>query len=156
MPTSGLASVVTLDVLSLSSSLSSLPLQALNNSRNRQRESVSENHKVLFARSTRFSLSNPSSMAPTPSSAKLPEYLKTLEPFFLLSPEKLKAITQEFQEEYAGGLAAYGQDMAMVPSFVTGVPDGTETGSVTLESREIYADAFRSTFLALDLGGTNL
>ncbi|KII95964.1 hypothetical protein PLICRDRAFT_34922 [Plicaturopsis crispa FD-325 SS-3] len=38
------------------------------------------------------------------------------------------------------GLSSYNHPMAMIPSFVTGVPNGTETG----------------TFLALDLGGTNL
>lgn len=68
-------------------------------------------------------------MAPT-QSANLPEYLKTLEPFFLLSPDKLRAITREFEEEFSQGLAEYGKDMAMVPSFVTGVPNGSEVGSV--------------------------
>lgn len=64
----------------------------------------------------------------------------SFEPFFLLTPEHLKEIVAEFRQEFAEGLSRYGCDVAMVPSFVTGVPDGTETG----------------TFLALDLGGTNL
>jgi len=38
------------------------------------------------------------------------------------------------------GITAYNHPMAMIPTFVTGTPDGTEKG----------------TFLALDLGGTNL
>ncbi|KAK4689767.1 hexokinase, partial [Tremellales sp. Uapishka_1] len=70
----------------------------------------------------------------------LPEILSTFEPSFLLKDEKLKDIVKHFRGEMEGGLAAYGKDVAMVPSFVTGVPDGSEEG----------------TFLALDLGGTNL
>ncbi|KAJ3807884.1 hypothetical protein F5876DRAFT_47169 [Lentinula aff. lateritia] len=59
---------------------------------------------------------------------------------FTLHPAILTDLTSAFVAEFEGGLRRYGADMAMVPSFVTGVPDGTETG----------------TFLALDLGGTNL
>ncbi|KAJ3759192.1 hypothetical protein EV360DRAFT_42333 [Lentinula raphanica] len=57
-----------------------------------------------------------------------------------LEPALLTKLTKAFLEEINVGLGRYGEDMAMVPSFVTGVPDGSETG----------------TFLALDLGGTNL
>ncbi|KAJ3723422.1 hypothetical protein C8R42DRAFT_606411 [Lentinula raphanica] len=57
-----------------------------------------------------------------------------------LEPALLTNLTKAFLEEINVGLGRYGEDMAMVPSFVTGVPDGSETG----------------TFLALDLGGTNL
>jgi hexokinase len=49
-------------------------------------------------------------------------------------------LTKKFLLEFKLGLDGYGQPMAMIPTFVTGVPDGTERG----------------TFLALDLGGTNL
>ncbi|ORX39921.1 putative hexokinase [Kockovaella imperatae] len=70
----------------------------------------------------------------------LPDLCKHYEPYFILHEDKLKAIVRRFRDEFEEGLAEYGQDMAMVPSFVTGVPDGTEEG----------------TFLALDLGGTNL
>ncbi|KAF9500147.1 hypothetical protein BDN71DRAFT_1440709 [Pleurotus eryngii] len=59
---------------------------------------------------------------------------------FQLSKETLVELTQAFIDEYRLGLGSYGKPMAMIPTFVTGVPDGTETG----------------TFLALDLGGTNL
>ncbi|KAF9076591.1 hypothetical protein BDP27DRAFT_1313591 [Rhodocollybia butyracea] len=52
----------------------------------------------------------------------------------------LTSLTQVFVKEFAQGLEKYGEDMAMVPTYVTGVPDGSETG----------------TFLSLDLGGTNL
>ncbi len=52
----------------------------------------------------------------------------SFEPFFLLTPEHLKEIVAEFRQEFAEGLSRYGCDVAMVPSFVTGVPDGTETG----------------------------
>ncbi|KAJ4472102.1 hypothetical protein J3R30DRAFT_1034598 [Lentinula aciculospora] len=57
-----------------------------------------------------------------------------------LEPALLTKLTKSFLEEIHVGLGRYGEDMAMVPSFVTGVPDGSEIG----------------TFLALDLGGTNL
>ncbi|KAF8076042.1 hypothetical protein FPV67DRAFT_1664354 [Lyophyllum atratum] len=59
---------------------------------------------------------------------------------FQLSPERLVELTKHFLHEFNVGLGEYGHPMAMIPTFVTGVPDGTETG----------------TFLALDLGGTNL
>jgi hexokinase len=59
---------------------------------------------------------------------------------FQLDNEMMISITTAFLDEYARGLSAYGHPMAMIPTFVTGVPDGSETG----------------TFLALDLGGTNL
>ncbi|KAH6915274.1 hexokinase [Coprinopsis sp. MPI-PUGE-AT-0042] len=57
-----------------------------------------------------------------------------------ISDEQLSTIAKGFVQEMEEGLNAYGKPMAMIPSFVAGVPDGTETG----------------TFLALDLGGTNL
>ncbi|TFK43320.1 hexokinase [Crucibulum laeve] len=59
---------------------------------------------------------------------------------FYVSPEVLTELTKAFLDEIALGLSEYNHAMAMIPTFVTGVPDGTETG----------------TFLALDLGGTNL
>ncbi|KAJ7477104.1 hypothetical protein B0H11DRAFT_2029697 [Mycena galericulata] len=59
---------------------------------------------------------------------------------FQLSPEALIELTGAFLDEFKVGLGSYNHPMAMIPSFVTGVPDGTETG----------------TFLALDLGGTNM
>ncbi|KZP07136.1 hypothetical protein FIBSPDRAFT_914553 [Athelia psychrophila] len=63
-----------------------------------------------------------------------------IESQFDLSTPQLEGITRAFLEEVAQGLSSYGHPLAMIPTFVTGVPDGTETG----------------TFLALDLGGTNL
>ncbi|KAG2013453.1 hexokinase [Coprinopsis cinerea AmutBmut pab1-1] len=59
---------------------------------------------------------------------------------FTVTSDQLVAITRGFLDEMEQGLGAYGKPMAMIPSFVTGVPNGKETG----------------TFLALDLGGTNL
>ncbi|KDR83514.1 hypothetical protein GALMADRAFT_235701 [Galerina marginata CBS 339.88] len=59
---------------------------------------------------------------------------------FSLEEEVLVELTKTFLAEFKIGLENYAQPMAMIPSFVTAVPDGTETG----------------TFLALDLGGTNL
>ncbi|KAJ8086161.1 hypothetical protein PM082_004983 [Marasmius tenuissimus] len=57
-----------------------------------------------------------------------------------LEPSTLTELVKAFLDEFRTGLGDYNHPMAMIPSFVTGVPDGTETG----------------TFLALDLGGTNL
>ncbi|KAJ7667643.1 hypothetical protein DFH06DRAFT_1280572 [Mycena polygramma] len=59
---------------------------------------------------------------------------------FDLSPETMVELTGAFLDEFKVGLGGYNHPMAMIPTFVTGVPDGTETG----------------TFLALDLGGTNM
>lgn len=58
----------------------------------------------------------------------LPELCATYEPFFVLADEKLKSILDRFLVEMRQGLDNYGQDVAMVPSFVTGVPDGSEEG----------------------------
>ncbi|GBB98726.1 hypothetical protein RclHR1_03300006 [Rhizophagus clarus] len=59
---------------------------------------------------------------------------------FEINTEKLKEIIESFRNEMNKGLASHGQTVPMVPSYVTGIPTGKETG----------------TFLALDLGGTNL
>ncbi|KAF8911877.1 hypothetical protein CPB85DRAFT_1455140 [Mucidula mucida] len=59
---------------------------------------------------------------------------------FRLEADTLTDIVKVFLDEFRAGLSNYGHPMAMIPTFVTGVPNGTETG----------------TFLALDLGGTNL
>lgn len=58
----------------------------------------------------------------------LPDLCSTYEPFFKLQDDKLQAITKQFQKEMHEGLENYGKDVAMVPSFVTGVPDGSEEG----------------------------
>ncbi|KAF9468798.1 hexokinase [Collybia nuda] len=59
---------------------------------------------------------------------------------FQLSQETLVELSKAFLHEFSVGLGDYNHPMAMIPTFVTGVPNGTETG----------------TFLALDLGGTNM
>ncbi|OBZ71860.1 Glucokinase [Grifola frondosa] len=66
--------------------------------------------------------------------------LDDIEEQFKLDQDELIKITTQFLEDFRLGLSEYNHPMAMIPTFVTGVPDGTETG----------------TFLALDLGGTNL
>jgi hexokinase len=58
----------------------------------------------------------------------LPDICKTFEPYFVLPPDRLESIVKQFREELEGGLKEYGKDVAMVPSFVTGVPDGSEQG----------------------------
>ncbi|KAI0260937.1 hypothetical protein BC834DRAFT_898112 [Gloeopeniophorella convolvens] len=71
---------------------------------------------------------------------KINALLADIEQQFTLDEEALVSITEHFHELFNVGLSEYGHPMAMIPTFVTGVPNGTETG----------------TFLALDLGGTNL
>ncbi|GAA5798676.1 hypothetical protein EDC94DRAFT_532470 [Helicostylum pulchrum] len=66
---------------------------------------------------------------------------KTLEKEFLLSKQRLEPIVNGFNQEYKTGLKTPSKGLAtMIPSFVTKMPTGNETGS----------------FLSLDLGGTNL
>ncbi|KAI7849998.1 hypothetical protein BDC45DRAFT_519169 [Circinella umbellata] len=66
---------------------------------------------------------------------------QNLEQEFLLSKEKLAPIIHGFVNEFQHGLKTPSRGLAtMIPSFVTKLPNGNETGS----------------FLSLDLGGTNL
>ncbi|GAC72095.1 hypothetical protein PANT_6d00069 [Moesziomyces antarcticus T-34] len=66
--------------------------------------------------------------------------IQAIEEQFSVDKTMLESLVERFQELYHYGLANHGADMQMIPSFVTGVPDGSEKG----------------TYLALDLGGTNL
>ncbi|RDX53014.1 hexokinase [Lentinus brumalis] len=75
-----------------------------------------------------------------PSSDASRRILDEIEEQFRLTKEDLTRITAQFLEDFSLGLREYNHPMAMIPTFVTGVPNGSETG----------------TFLALDLGGTNL
>lgn len=59
---------------------------------------------------------------------------------FDFTTEQLKAAVKQFQKLADDGLARDGAAMTMIPTYVTDVPNGSETG----------------TYLALDLGGTNL
>lgn len=66
---------------------------------------------------------------------------QSLEQDFLLPKEKLAPIIAGFVHEYNHGLKTPSKGLAtMIPSFVTKLPNGNETG----------------TFLSLDLGGTHL
>jgi predicted DNA-binding ArsR family transcriptional regulator len=65
-----------------------------------------------------------------PPTMTLPDLCSTFEPAFFLKDQKLKDIVEQFKKEMKEGLEDYGKDMAMVPSFVTGVPDGSEEGCV--------------------------
>ena len=69
---------------------------------------------------------------PLPPVMGLPDICTQYEPFFQLSDARLQSIVARFRTEFEGGLSEYGKDMAMVPSFVTGVPDGSEEGRVFL------------------------
>ncbi|KAF8639769.1 hypothetical protein AX17_001029 [Amanita inopinata Kibby_2008] len=79
-------------------------------------------------------------VSPTSFSDDEQRILSDIDRQFHLSTDTLVDLTKAFLDEFNDGLASYNHPMAMIPTFVTGVPDGTEKG----------------TFLALDLGGTNL
>jgi len=70
----------------------------------------------------------PISPPPPPYTMSLPSICSHFEPYFALSNEKLHALVKQFRAEMEGGLNEYGKAVAMVPSFVTGVPDGSEQG----------------------------
>lgn len=75
------------------------------------------------------------------------EVFDIIEDQFTLQPDSLVELTKAFLDEVKIGLANYNQAMAMMcafifrdnaildlffsPTFVTGVPNGTETGYVT-------------------------
>lgn len=66
--------------------------------------------------------------------------IKRLEELFTVDTATLKAVVEQFVAELKRGLSKEGGDIPMNPTWVMGFPDGSETG----------------TFLALDMGGTNL
>jgi len=78
------------------------------------------------------------SMADVPKN--LLEEIKKLEDQFLIEQPKLKEIVDHFVGELTKGLSEEGGDIPMVPAWCMSYPDGYETG----------------TYLALDMGGTNL
>ncbi|KAF2122055.1 hexokinase-domain-containing protein [Lophiotrema nucula] len=71
---------------------------------------------------------------------ELEKELDRLDNEFWVSRDKLKEIVKRFQEELEDGLRKHGQNISMNLSWVLSMPTGDEKG----------------TFLALDLGGTNL
>ncbi|CAN8099398.1 unnamed protein product [Discula destructiva] len=86
----------------------------------------------------------PPSRKGTGSMAEIPKNLqaeiKSLEEQLTVPKEKLKAITDHFVKELEKGLSVEGGSIPMNPTWVMAYPDGYETG----------------TYLALDMGGTNL
>ena len=77
-------------------------------------------------------------MADVPQS--LVEEIATLERLFTVNTEKLKQITEHLVGELQKGLDRNGANVPMNPTWVMSFPTGDEQG----------------TFLALDMGGTNL
>lgn len=79
-------------------------------------------------------------MAPTPitpspnSGSRIPTSVLTklgeIEHDFVVEDSLLNTILDQFVKEFDLGLSKYGEPMAMVPTYVTGVPSGKETGSV--------------------------
>lgn len=59
---------------------------------------------------------------------------------FIVDDSALFKIKEEIQQEFSHGLTHHGTDVSMIPTFVYGLPDGSESG----------------TYLSLDLGGTNM
>ncbi|TKA70482.1 Hexokinase [Cryomyces minteri] len=80
----------------------------------------------------------PGSMANVPKD--LLQQIQHLEEIFTVSTEKMKEITDHFVRELTKGLTVEGGSIPMNPTWCMGFPTGYETG----------------TFLALDMGGTNL
>lgn len=78
------------------------------------------------------------SMADVPKD--LLQEIKKLEELLTVDTAKLKQITKHFVSELDKGLSVEGGSIPMNPTWVMAFPDGYETG----------------TFLALDMGGTNL
>lgn len=70
----------------------------------------------------------------------LMQEIKRLEDLFVVDTTKLKEISNHFVSELEKGLTEEGGDIPMNPTWCMGFPTGYETG----------------TFLALDMGGTNL
>jgi len=68
------------------------------------------------------------------------EQIADLERLFTVPTEKLITITDRFVDELEKGLSKEGGSIPMLPAWVMGFPDGTESGA----------------YLALDMGGTNL
>ncbi|KAG0252462.1 glucokinase [Mortierella polycephala] len=88
-------------------------------------------------------LSSPSILPTTHSkwSARQCELVESIANEFILSTSKLEALSKEFIHQMHAGLGQdKSKDLAMIPTFITGRPDGHERGC----------------YLALDLGGTNL
>lgn len=70
----------------------------------------------------------------------LMDQIKILEDLFNVDVQKLKFITKHFVNELTKGLSKEGGNIPMLPTWVLSFPTGNETG----------------TYLALDMGGTNL
>ncbi|KAF1985747.1 hypothetical protein K402DRAFT_394358 [Aulographum hederae CBS 113979] len=66
--------------------------------------------------------------------------IQRLEELFFVPGQKLKEITAHFKDELVKGLSKEGGSIPMNPTWCMGFPTGNETG----------------TYLALDMGGTNL
>lgn len=78
------------------------------------------------------------SMLDVPESIQ--DEIKNLERLLTVDKAKLKEVTHQFVSELKQGLTVEGGDIPMNPTWCMGFPTGNETG----------------TFLALDMGGTNL
>jgi hexokinase len=69
----------------------------------------------------------PNSTAPQP----IRDVLDSIEKQFELTDEKLREISTHFVKMFQIGLQQSHEPMAMIPTFVTDVPNGSETGYVS-------------------------
>ena len=60
--------------------------------------------------------------------AETQQELDRLEKKFELDATFLRRIVDQFVSDFRLGLKQYGEPMAMIPTYVTGVPNGAETG----------------------------
>jgi hexokinase len=64
----------------------------------------------------------------TPCPQAIRDVLESIDKQFELSDDKLREITTHFVRMYQVGLQNNHEPMAMIPTYVTGVPDGSEVG----------------------------
>ncbi|UKZ95399.1 uncharacterized protein TrAFT101_010243 [Trichoderma asperellum] len=91
---------------------------------------------LICPRLTHLTLSPPTSRVLTMG---LAEHTNKIVSEFDFSDEELNRHVQEFLKQTESGLKEDGTSLSQIPSYVTAVPDGTESG----------------VYLAVDLGGTN-
>ncbi|KAF7795718.1 hypothetical protein EIP86_006883 [Pleurotus ostreatoroseus] len=77
---------------------------------------------------------------PHATKRKMSDHLRRFETLFTLTPQRMRIIVEAFKDALELGLSKPKQVVPMIPTYVFGWPSGEERGS----------------FLAVDLGGTNL
>ncbi|CAL1702032.1 unnamed protein product [Somion occarium] len=78
------------------------------------------------------------------------QILDAIESQFQLSDDALVRITDQFLKDFRLGLSEYNHPMAMIPTFVTGVPNGSETGLDLPRPRSRWNKPVRSRILTTE------